>query len=118
MKYFHLSLLAILFGLSAFAQQKTTDKAVIKTPGMTCEQCITRIEKAFFKQYGIISAKADLKTKTTTVSWYTDRTNIEEIKVIINNAGYDADDETADETAYKRLPACCKKPVETPATKH
>ena len=52
----------------------------------------------------------DVKKKTTTVTWLTDRTNVENIKAVIANAGFDADDVTAEETAYNKLPACCKKP--------
>ena len=63
-----------------------------------------------FKQYGISAVKVDVKKKTTTVTWLTDRTNIEEIKTSIANIGYDADDVAAEESAYNRLPKCCKKP--------
>lgn len=103
----------ILFacGFSAFAQQKTAGKAIIKTPGLTCDACKDRVERALFKQYGITSAKADVKKKTTTVTWVTDRTDIEQIKTMIANAGFDADDVAAEETAYKRLPVTCRKPV-------
>jgi copper chaperone CopZ len=112
MKQLQLTLLGLLgFGFMSFAQQKTTDKAVIKTPTVQCDMCKDKIERALFKQYGISSVKVDVKKKTTTVSWLTDRTNIENIKTMIANAGYDADDVAADESAYKRLPKCCKKPA-------
>lgn len=117
MKHLQLTLLAIagLF-FTSFAQQKTTDKAVINTPTVQCDMCKEKIEKYLSREDGIISAKVNIKKKTTTVSWITDRTNIENIKTAIANAGYDADDITADETAYKKLPKCCKKPVEKPVT--
>ncbi len=115
MKQLQLSFIALL-GLvfTSFAQQKATDKAVIKTPTVQCDMCKEKIENYLAHQYGITSVKVDVKKKTTTVTWITDRTNIEVIKTAIANAGYDADDVTADETAYKRLPKCCKKPAETP----
>jgi len=104
--------LIVLLGvsLSAAAQQKVTGKAVIQTPTVQCEMCKNKIEKYLFKQYGISSAVVNYKKKTTTVTWLTDRTDIETIKAAIANAGYDADDVAADEAAYKRLPKCCKKP--------
>ena len=101
----------LAFGFSTFAQQKTAGKATINTPGLTCDACKDRVERALFRQYGISSAKADVKKKTTTVTWVTDRTDIEQIKTMIANAGFDADDITAEETAYKRLPISCRKPV-------
>lgn len=110
MKHFQLSVLALLgFAVSSFGQQKVSDKAVIKTPEATCDLCKERIEKYVLRQYGITSVNVDIKKKTTTVTWITDRTNIEEVKTDIANAGFDADDVTAEETAYKRLPRECKK---------
>ena len=113
MKHLQLTIIAF-FGLAftTFAQQKVTDKAVIKTPTVQCDQCKEKIENYLAHQYGITSVNVNVKKKTTTVTWITDRTNIEIIKTAIANAGYDADDVTADETAYKRLPKCCKKPEE------
>lgn len=113
MKHVQLTLFAIagLF-FTSFAQQKATDKAVINTPTVQCDMCKEKIEKYLSREDGVISSKVNVKKKTTTVAWITDRTNIEIIKTAIANAGYDADDVTADETAYKKLPKCCKKPVE------
>jgi mercuric ion binding protein len=110
MRHLQLTLVA-LFSLATtvFAQQKASDKAVIKTPTVQCEECKDRIEKYLGHQYGITSVKVDYKKKTTTVTWLTDRTNIEVIKTDIANAGYDADDVTAEESAYNKLPKCCKK---------
>ena len=116
MKHLKLLLFAV-FGLTqaSVAQQKVKDKAIIKTPGVDCgndcDICKTRIELYVARQYGVTSVKVDVKKKTTTVTWLTDRTNIEEIKTAIANTGFDADDVTADETAYKRLPPACKKAV-------
>ena len=113
MKHLQLTIIA-LFGLviTSFAQQKVNDKAVINTPTVQCDACKDRIENYLAHQDGIISVKVDLKKKTTTVTWITDRTNIEIIKTAIANAGFDADDIAAEETAYNRLPKCCKKPEE------
>ena len=112
MKLLQLTLVSLFFlSISASAQQATNAKAVIKTPGLYCDACKDKVEQALFKQYGIISYKVDVKKLTTTVSWVTDRSDIEQIKTMIANAGFDADDVTADEDVYKRLPPCCKKPV-------
>lgn len=113
MKHLQLTFIAIVGFISlSYGQQKATDKAVINTPTVQCDMCKDKIENFLAHQEGIISAKVNVKKKTTTVAWITDRTNIEIIKTAIANAGYDADDVTADETAYKKLPKCCKKPIE------
>ena len=111
MKILQFMFLAIL-GLSLNAQaQKRSDKAVISTPTIQCDMCKSKIEKMLPRMTdGITSVKVNVKAKTTTVTWLTDRTNLEEIKTAIANIGYDAGDVTAEETAYKRLPTCCKKP--------
>ena len=113
MKFLQCTMLALFaLCLTASAQQKINAKAVISTPGMFTEDCKAKIEQSLFKQYGIISYKADLKKKNITVAWLTDRTDIEQIKTTIANVGFDADDVTADESAYKRLSPTCKKPLE------
>ncbi len=117
MKAIKLTLLS-LFGLVtlSFAQQKVVDKVVIKTLTVQCDQCKEKIESYLKREPGISTVKVDYKRKTTTVTYLTDRNNIEQIKTAIANAGYDADDVTADEEAYKKLPKCCKKPASTIST--
>ncbi len=98
---------SILFTFSAFSQ-KSTQKAIINTPGVQCEACKTRIENRLLHEDGVSSVKADYKKHTVTVVWYKDRTNIENIKTALANMGYDADDVTAEPDAYKRLPKTCQ----------
>ncbi len=118
MKKIQLTIVALLgLVMMSFAQQKAVQKVVIKTPTVQCEMCKDRIEKYLFREEGVTASNVDIKKKTTTVTFLTDRTNVENIKAAISNAGFDADDVTAEEAAYKKLPKCCKKPEETkPAT--
>jgi mercuric ion binding protein len=117
MKSIKLTLLALIgFVSMASAQQKATKKVVINTPSVQCEMCKDRIEKYMSREPGIVSVKVDYKKKTTTVSFLTDRNDIEQVKTAIANVGYDADDVTAEEGSYAKLPKCCKKPVEKSAT--
>ena len=102
-----IALCGLVFSVSA--QQKVSDKAVIKTPTIGSEYCQQTVELFLRREYGVSSVKVDLRKKTTTVTWLTDRTNIETIKVAIANLGFDADDIEAEEYAYKRLPKECKR---------
>lgn len=111
MKLLFVTLLAVFAFSADVSAQKTTDKTSISTPTIQCDNCKARIEKVLMKEYGVTAVKVDVKKKTTTVTWIKDRTNIENIKTAIANAGYDADDVSAEETAYRRLPKCCKKPA-------
>ena len=110
MKQIKLTLLALV-GFSAASLAQKSTKVEISTPTIQCEMCVAKIEKALFKQPGISTYKVDLKKKKTTVQYIADRTNPETIRVMIANAGYDADDEAAEPTAYNKLPKCCKKPA-------
>jgi mercuric ion binding protein len=109
MKTFFLSLIILTaFSTPALAQQKAIQKAVIKTPGLLADVCKTSIENFLVHEYGVSSVKADYRKHTVTVVWYTDRTNIINIKYALANMGYNADDVTAEPEAYKKLRHECK----------
>ena len=105
-----LTFFALIGSVSAQAVAKKT--VVISTPTVQCEKCKARIENYMSHEDGIQKIVVDYKKKTATVTYLTDRTNVENIKVLIANVGYDADDVTAEPDAYKRLPTCCKKPAD------
>lgn len=105
-----LVLLATALFVSVTAMAQPTKRIVIQTPSVQCEKCKTRIENYLKRESGVQLVNVDYKRKTTTVTYITDRNDPEQLKAAIANLGYDADEITAEETAYKRLPACCKKP--------
>jgi mercuric ion binding protein len=107
-------ILATGFGQSKKAVQTVT----IKTPTVQCESCKKRIESIMAREDGISKVNVDFKKKVTKVTFVADRTNIENIKTAIANAGYDADDVTAEGEAYKKLPKCCKKPEDGGGMSH
>lgn len=119
MKAFFLSLITLVaFSAPTFAQKKAVQKAVIKTPGVMAEVCKTSIENFLVHEYGVSSVKANYKNHTVTVVWYTDRTNIINIRYALANMGYDADDVTAEPDAYKKLnPACKPAPLNSDSIK-
>lgn len=101
------------FGTLSFGQAKKYAQTVtIKTPTVQCESCKERIESYLKREEGIQKATVDVKKKTVKVTFVSERTNIENIKTAIANVGYDADDVTANEDSYKKLPKCCKKPAD------
>ncbi|MFB6453662.1 heavy-metal-associated domain-containing protein [Chitinophaga sp. Hz27] len=104
-------LLVSTFSMAMAQQkQKTMATAKISTPTVQCESCKNRIERYLSREEGVESAKVDFKKHITTVKYWTDRTNIENIKTAIANCGYDADNITANTESYAKLPTCCKKP--------
>ena len=110
-KLFILGSSLLAYSVIAFSQTKKAIETVkIKVPTVQCAECKTRIENYLLQTEGISKATVDVKKKICTVTFSTERTNIEIIKTSIANAGYDADDVTANEDSYKLLPKCCKKP--------
>ncbi len=81
----------------------------IKTPQAACAECKAQIEKFMKYEEGVAKVVVDFRKKITTVTFLSDRTNIENIKTAIANLGFDADDITANEEQYKRLSICCKR---------
>ena len=91
MKAFTLILFLLLGSFTClFAQKNGLQKVVISTPTVNCEDCKSRIENRIVHEYGVSSIKADYRHHTVTAVWYTDRTNIENIKTALANLGYDA----------------------------
>ena len=115
MKRIQLILLLLAgFTTASLAQvkKKAVETVIIQTPSVQCEMCKNRVERSMAREEGQIKTIVDYKRKTTKVTYYTDRTNIENIKAAIANIGYDADDVTANPESYKKLPNCCKKPAD------
>jgi copper chaperone CopZ len=104
-----LSLAFAGFAAVSSAQVKTTLTAKIKTPNALCEACKVRIESYLRRYDGMQFVDVNYRRGETTVKFLSDRIDIEQIKTAIANLGYDADDVTANEDAYKRLPKTCKK---------
>lgn len=112
MKKIFMSLFSICIYLLSFSQVTVKGgvaTATISTPTVQCEECKQRIEKYVIREEGVQKVVVDYKKKVTKVTYVMERTNIENVKTAIANAGYDADDVPADQSAYQKLPTCCKK---------
>lgn len=107
-----LLLIIAVTGITTFASaqvKKGIQTVTIQTPTVQCESCKKRIEDYLKREDGVQKATVDFKKHVTKVTFVAERTNIENVKTAIANAGYDADDVKADEAAYKKLPKCCQK---------
>jgi len=108
-----LFLLAVVFSLvsaATSAQTKPQMTVKISTPTVQCDMCKKRIEDYLKRHDGVLSVNVNYRKKETTVKYLTDRTNEENIKAAIANAGYDANEIAANPDSYNALPKCCKKP--------
>lgn len=110
-------LITMLFVQQTYAQ-KAVQTVTIKTPTVQCESCKKRIEGNVGRVEGVQKVVVDAKKKTAKITFVTERTNIEYLKTAIANLGYDADDVTANQESYQKLPSCCKKPEDGGGMQH
>ena len=84
------SLIITFMTLTAPSLVNTADNKIITLdiPGMTCKFCPVTIHKALIKVLGVIEAKSDYETKSATVTFASEKTNVETIRKATANAGY------------------------------
>jgi copper chaperone CopZ len=92
--------------IASLAQNKGVITTTISVKG-NCEECKTRIENAADIK-GVKLALWSEKTNVLTVTYNSDKVNLEQIKKAIANSGHDTDSIKANQTAYNNLPSCCK----------
>lgn len=99
-------IIAILFVTAGIAQEKKPE-IVIQTSG-ECGMCKDRIEEKLNYTKGIIFSELDVESKKLTVKYVAKTITADEIRQIISELGYDADDVKANPAEVKKLPACCQ----------
>ena len=87
-------------------------KAEINIPTAQCGMCAMTIEKALTKIAGVKKAYVDMDALKVTVAYDVEIANITSIESAISNAGYQANEISANTEVYKNLPGCCKLPVD------
>ncbi len=104
----------ICFAAAATAQNRKPEWVTIKTPNVRCWECKVRLESYMKRELsqtegGIMKMQINLLSGTTRVQYWPDRVNTNYIKTAFANAGFDADEITAEEDSYKKLPPSCKR---------
>jgi periplasmic mercuric ion binding protein len=115
---FLIAVILIFSGVAVYSQSvKKTEEIKILTSAQ-CGQCKTRIETAMAYEKGVVKSSLDVDSKILTVIYKIGKTTPDKIRMAVAAVGYDADEITADEKAYKNLPACCKKSDDPEHTGH
>jgi periplasmic mercuric ion binding protein len=96
----------LLIGVSA-AAQKNMDTLDVKSTAI-CDMCEKTIETELIYEKGVQKVAVDLDNATVQVVYDNKKTTPEKIRTAISQLGYMADGIPADETAWNKLPACCK----------
>jgi len=94
--------------LNGFTQKAEKFKTIIIQTSAECDDCKTRLEEKLNYTSGIKFAELDLESKKLTVKFTTSKISVDEIKQLIANLGYDADDLKAKKEAVEKLPLCCQ----------
>ncbi len=110
MKLIQILLIILLATPFLAAQEKKTDTISIQS-SVVCDMCKERVEKGLAYERGIRDVAVDLDTKVVTVMFKPAIISAYDIRKKISMLGYDADTVVADQRAYEKLPACCKKGV-------
>jgi mercuric ion binding protein len=108
MKHLLFLSLFIFIGTIGFSQKAEKFKTIIIQTSAECGDCKARLEGKLNYTSGIKFAELDLESKKLTVKFATSKITEEEIKLIINEIGYDADDQKAKKEAVQKLPLCCQ----------
>lgn len=87
----------------------------IKSANLKCWECKERLEKYLVSENestmesGMLQRRYNLILGEIRIQYSPDRVKPDVIRTVINNAGFDADNEKADDEAYKKLPPICKR---------
>lgn len=112
-KFITVLVLLLSASTTSFAQEKKTQKAVIKTTitcdhCKECETCGQLFEKTLLREKGIQMVTLNAEAMTIEVIFNSKKTDLTAIKNAISNLGYDADDIKASPEGYEKLDGCCK----------
>jgi periplasmic mercuric ion binding protein len=100
----------IFFSGNLFSQEKKKKTETIEIQSsVVCGMCEDRVIENMAFEKGVKDVKVDLETKVISLTYKTNKTDKQTLKKAITKIGYDADEMQADDAAYEKLPACCKK---------
>lgn len=108
MKNAILTLMLIISSVISYGSGPKLETVKIKTSAI-CEMCKATIEKKLAFTKGVTESNLHLDDKVVTVIYNPKKTDVQNIKKSISEAGYDADEVIADEKGYNGLSSCCKK---------
>ena len=102
-----IALLSILT-INSWGQTETVKIATSAQCVGNC--CKERIEEEMQFTKGVTAVNLDIESQVLTVTFKTKKNSVENIREIISDIGYDADDVEADKEAHYKLPECCQNP--------
>jgi len=117
MKKIIVALLLLISVNHASAQSAKAEWVILKSNNLKCWECKDVLDKYLTKEKentegGIVQWKINLLQGEVRIQFLPDRTSADEVRVAVNNAGFDTDIDKALDEAYKKLPPSCKRATE------
>lgn len=109
------SIMLIGFAAKSQVMSAKAQTVIIKSANLRCWECKEKLEKYLtiqnkgYLESALLEWKIDLLKGEIKIKFLPDRASVEDIRAALNNAGFDADTEKAEENAYKKLPPACKR---------
>lgn len=103
-----LVIIALLFIGNGFSQEQKKTETIEIATSAECGTCKKTLEDKLNYTKGIRYAELDVATKKLTVSYTAKKISADEIRKIISDTGYDADNVSANTSSQKALPKCCQ----------
>ena len=108
MKKLGMMMAAMMIAATGFAKDIKT--AVFNTaPEMHCNSCENRIKEGLEFEKGVKDIKTDLETKTVTIEYDADKTNVENLVAAFAKIEYKATEAGKGAAAGEKKGGCCKK---------
>ena len=108
MKKLGMMMAAMMIAATGFAKDIKT--AVFNTaPEMHCNSCENRIKEGLKFEKGVKDIKTDLETKTVTIEYDADKTNVENLVAAFAKIEYKATEAGKGAAAGEKKGGCCKK---------
>ena len=117
MKKIIVAVLSLIIAHTSSAQSAKAEWVILKSNNLKCWECKDVLDKYLTKEKentegGIVQWKINLLQGEVRIQFLPDRTNADEVRAAVNNAGFDTDKEKALDEAYKKLPPSCKRAEE------
>ena len=117
MKKIILAFICIISVNAVSAQSAKAEWVILKSNNLKCWECKDVLDKYLTKEKentegGIVQWKINLLQGEVRIQFLPDRTSADEVRVAVNNAGFDTDIDKALDEAYKKLPPSCKRATE------
>lgn len=101
-------MIALLFIGNTWAQDTKKVQEIVITTSAECGTCKKILEEKLNYTKGVRFAELDVATKKLKVSYSPKKISADEIRKVISETGYDADEVAANPNSQQALPACCQ----------